>query len=115
MKIILSPQRRDDVLEVFKNGHSLVVNGEVFDFSAMNDGDTLPRAAITSRWFAGDVDKEGGELTLTLLLPLPFNFSPEQAFPVDLVSVPDGVVVFPQALPLPEPETQLEAEQESEA
>ncbi len=113
MRIKLSPQRRDDRIEVFKDGHVLVVNGETFDFSTMADGDTLPRAAIASGWFAGDVDKDGGELTLTLLLPLPSNFSQEQAFPVDLIDVPDGMVAFPRPLPLPAPEAQAELTQEA--
>ena len=46
MRIKLSPQRRDDWLEISKLGKSLIINGEVFDFSPMNDGDTLPRNAI---------------------------------------------------------------------
>jgi hypothetical protein len=102
MRIKLSPQRREDVLDVVKAGNVLYVNGEAFDFTPMGDGDTLPSAAITSVWFVGDVDQEGGELTLTLLLPLPWNYSPEQAFPADLVDVPDGPVVFPQPLPIDE-------------
>ena len=99
MRIKLTPQRRDDTMEVVKAGNALTVNGEAFDFSRLNEGDTLPGAAVLSDWFVGDVDMVGGELTLTLLLPLPANFSPEQAFPVDLVAVPDGPVIFPQPLP----------------
>lgn len=103
MKINLSPQRRDDVLEVHKNGRVLTVNGEVFDFSPMGDGDTLPASAINSLWFLDKVECVGGELELTLLFPNPWNYSHEQAFPVPLVNVPDGLVVFPQ--PLSEEET----------
>lgn len=108
MRIILSPQRRDDTLEVIKYGQVLTVNGQVFDFSRMAEGDTLPNSAINSGWFAGDVEKENGELTLTLLLPNPWNYSPEQAFPVPLENVPDGLVIFPGPLPAPEVETALE-------
>ncbi|MHC8386752.1 hypothetical protein ACYZTM_01520 [Pseudomonas sp. MDT2-39-1] len=99
MIIKLSPQRRDDSLQVIKAGSVLTVNGQVFDFSRMGDGDTLPNSAINSEWFAGDVDKMEGELTLTLLLPNPWNFSPEQAFPAPLENVPDGPVAFPGPLP----------------
>ncbi|WP_095058014.1 hypothetical protein [Pseudomonas sp. Irchel s3f7] len=101
----LSPQRRDDTLEVSRVGATLIINGEIFDFSRMADGDTLPFGAITSEWFAGPVDKVDGELELTLFLPLPANFSPEQAFPVPLENVPNGPVVFPGPLPDPEIET----------
>lgn len=98
MRIKLSPQRRDDILSVVRAGDVLEVNGELFDFSQMSDDDTLPWAAIKSIWFSGDVEKVAGELTLTLLLPNPINFSAEQAFPVDLVDVPNGAVVFPAPL-----------------
>ena len=99
MIIKLSPQRRDDTLSVVRSGSILIVNGEEFNFSRMRDGDTLPAGAIQSIWFFGQVDNIGGELSLTLILPLPSNYSPEQAFPVDLVNVPDGPVVFPAPLP----------------
>jgi hypothetical protein len=100
MRIKLSPQRRDDPLEVVKNGGILTVNGEDFDFSPVGEGDTLPANAISSQWFFGEVNRLNGELELTLILPNPRNYSQEQAFPADLVNVPDGPVAFP--LPLPE-------------
>lgn len=101
MIIKLSPQRRDDLLEVVKTGQVLDINGEEFDFSAIPDGATLPRSAIDSEWFAGDVEMISGDLVVTLLFPNPANYSPAQAFPVDLVGVPDGPVAFPQPLPAP--------------
>lgn len=103
MHIILSPQRREDTLEISKNGDILIINGEAFDFSPMNEGDTLPAGATTCEWIIGDVHKEAGELKLKLILPLPVNFSPEQAFPEPLISVPNGPVMFPQALPVETP------------
>ena len=109
MRIKLSPQRRNDTLAVIKSGGILTVNGDTFDFSSMKDGDTLPHSAIRSEWFAGDVDNIGCELTLTLLLPLPANFSQEQAFPVDLTNVPDGPVILPQPLPIVEVQTEVPA------
>jgi hypothetical protein len=110
MRIKLSPQRRDDTLEVVRSGSTLFVNGESFDFSRMSDGDTLPLSAIKSDWFASDVDKADGVLTVTLFLPNPWNFSPEQAFPVPLENVPDGPVVFPGPLPEPAIDTAMEDE-----
>lgn len=98
MKIILSPQRRGDTLEVNKAGDVLSVNGEDFDLSPMGDGDTLPREAIASLWFAGPVEKIDGELVVTLLFPIPWNYSQEQAFPVPLENVQDGPVLFPGPL-----------------
>ncbi|MBX8528578.1 hypothetical protein K5D32_02830 [Pseudomonas cichorii] len=99
MKIYLAPQRRDDNLDVVKSGNILILNGESFDFTRMVDGDTLPASAISSPFFAGNVDNIGGELELTLFLPLPANYSQAQAFPEPLVNVGDGPVVFPAPLP----------------
>lgn len=103
MRIKLSPQRRDDTLVVVRSGNTLAINGEDFDFSRMADGDTLPASAISSPWFVGQVDNVGSELELTLILPLPANYSPGQAFPLPLENVPNGPVVFPA--PLAEPLT----------
>ncbi|MBC3375813.1 hypothetical protein HU762_17825 [Pseudomonas sp. SWRI92] len=98
MKIVLSPQRREDTLEVIKTGDILTLNGEEFDLSSIGEGDTLPQSAIDSPWFVGPVDRVDGELVLTLLLPNPWNYSQEQAFPVPLENVPDGPVVLPAPL-----------------
>ncbi len=99
MKIILSPQRRDDTLKIRKRGPTLFINDEAFSFAKMKDGDTLPVSAIDSKWFAAPVEKVDGELIITLILPNPWNYSQEQAFPVPIVDVPDGVVALPQPLP----------------
>ena len=103
MKIVLSPQVRVPPLTLFKEGDALTVNGEVFDFTPMGDGDTLPLGSIASEWFVGDVDKVGTEVIITLLFPNPWNYSPEQAFPEPLLNVPDGPVALPQPLPLEVP------------
>lgn len=102
MKVLLSPQRRDDNLVVSRAGDALTVNGLVFDFSQMGEGDILPAEAIDSTWFAGPVTRTSGELVLTLFLPLPTNYSPAQAFPEPLTLTADGPVSLPQPLPTPE-------------
>lgn len=104
MRIKLTPQRRDDCIAVTKAGDVLTINGLAFDFGPLPEGATLPATAIDSPWIVGEVLRDGGELTVTMLLPLPANYSQEQAFPEDLVDVPDGPVAFPQPLPLEEPE-----------
>ncbi|GKQ44364.1 hypothetical protein [Pseudomonas syringae] len=98
MIIKLAPQRRDDTLIVEKAGGVLILNGETYDFSAMSAGSTLPRSAISSEWFAGDVEYDS-DLTVHIIMPVPANYSPEQAYPVDLVEVPDGIVQLPKPLP----------------
>ncbi|UZE14816.1 hypothetical protein [Pseudomonas sp. B21-053] len=101
MIIKLSPIRSDEELSIIKQGATLILNGESFDFTNVGAGDTLPLEAITSTWFADAVTRTGDTLELTLRFPLPANFSPEQAFPVPLLNVPDGVVQLPQPLPVP--------------
>lgn len=101
MRVFLSPQRMDKSLDVIRAGEVLTVNGEAFSFKNVGEGDTLPLAAIESTWFAGDVSRVDGELVLTLILPLPINYSPEQAFPIPLENVSDGRVIFPAPLPTP--------------
>lgn len=108
MIIQLAPQRRDDVLSIVREGDRLTLNGETFDFGRMGEGDTLPADAISSTWFAGPVTRNGGELQLTLLLPLPANFSQAQAFPEPLDLASDGPVALPEALPSEQQETLVE-------
>ena len=98
MKIFLSPQRRDDTLSVVRRGDLLVVNDEPFDLSAVEEGDILPRSAIESEWFAGDVTRVNGELELTLILPNPANFIQAQAFPVPITVIKNGPVELPRSL-----------------
>lgn len=99
MNIKFSAVRMEETLQVFKLGDQLTLNGETFDFSRMVDGDTLPRGSVKSRWFDGEVNKQGGVLSLTLILPNPDNYSQEQAFPVPLTDVPDGFIALPDPLP----------------
>ena len=100
MKIILSPQRRDDTVCYRKAGDTLSVDGEVFDFFRVEEGDVLPRDAIRSEWFAGDVTRINGELQLALILPNPWNYSQAQAFPVPLTVTKNGLVELPAPLPV---------------
>ena len=115
MNIILSPVRMDiDVFEVTKLGDTLWVNGQAFDFSPMKEGSTLPYGAVVSDHFPGDVNRDNEVITLTLRLPLPWNYSQAQAFPEPLLNVPDGPVKLPDPLP-PEPETKDPVIEQEEA
>lgn len=101
MRINFVPQRRDDQVVYVKRGDVLLIDGEVFDFSPIQDGDLLPQDAIRSQWVAGDVSRINGVLLVTLKLPNPWNYSPEQAFPESLFMASNGTVPLP--LPLPDP------------
>lgn len=95
MRVNLHPQRRDDTLVAFKSGDVLNLNGEIFDFSGVGEDGTLPYEAFQSTWIGGAINRVDGELIIPIILPLPWNYSQEQAFPVPLENVPDGLLVFP--------------------
>src|SRR6185437_12362577 len=101
MKISLSPQRRDDVLTLSKAGDILTINGEAFDFSSVPDGGTLPAGTVPCEWIVGDVDRVGGDLQLTLILPTGPQPSQAVAFPQPIMVTADGPIAVPTD---PEPE-----------
>jgi len=111
MNIQLIAIRREDVsFQLIKKGDSVLINGEEFDFSGLEPGASLPSTAISGDWFLGDQVSSGdGVKTLTVLMPVPANFSPEQTNAALMVDVPDGAVSLPQPLPIPEPAVEPEA------
>lgn len=96
MKITLAPQRRDDTLAVSKQGDTLTINGEAFDFSVIPDGATLPASAVACEFIAGPVERINGVLQISLILPHGPNPSQAVAFPEPLINPADGVLELPQ-------------------
>ena len=109
MRISLSPQRRDDALEVLKHGDALTINGEAYDFSPLPDGGTIPAGEVPCDWITGSVERVDGDLRLTLILPHGAAPSQAVAFPQPVINPPDGPVVLPKD-PDPEPEGQADVE-----
>lgn len=107
MHLTYSPQRRDVVLNLVKDGDALIVNGQTFDFSVVTEGATLPAEAIESDWFVGPVERVAGELRVTIALPHGPNPSHAVAYPLSRTVTTDGPIDVPfDALPtVPEPET----------
>ena len=95
MQITLTPQRRDDRLSLERKGDSLILNGEVFDFTALPEGGTLPRDAVACDWLAGDVTRQDGVLHLTLILPHGVDAPEATLFPVPITLTGDGPVALP--------------------
>lgn len=95
MQITLIPQRRATPLTLSRSGDALTFNGEVFDFAPLPEGATLPPEAIGSDWFAGPVEREGGELRLALVVPHGAEAPRETLFPAPLVLTGDGPVALP--------------------
>ncbi|WP_193748203.1 hypothetical protein [Leisingera sp. ANG-M1] len=89
-KINWTPVRRDAALAVAKQGSALVINGEVFDFTALPDGASLPQAAVGCEWLASDVENAGGAVCLTLCLPHGSDAPEETRFPQPVETAEDG-------------------------
>ena len=69
MQISFTPTRCDTALTATRQGDVLTLNGEAFDFTALSEGDVMPRDAVACDWLASEVTCEGGTLHLTLILP----------------------------------------------
>lgn len=95
MKLLFSPQRRDDTLTLSKSGDALTINGVPYDFSQLPDGATLPREAIDCEWICGDVSRINGELVIPILLPHGPDASEAARFPEPMAVTIDGQVVLP--------------------
>ena len=96
MHITLTPQRRDETLAVSKQGDTLTINGMPFDFSVIPDGATLPASAVDCEYLTGNIERKGGVLHLTLLLPTGPNASQAANFPEPLINPANGTLELPQ-------------------
>ncbi|MQW37416.1 hypothetical protein [Sinorhizobium meliloti] len=95
MRINLSPQRRDDAIEVSKAGDILTINGAPFDFSSLPEGATIHAGDVPCEWIAGPIERVGGKLHLTLILSHGPGPSQAVAFPAPIIDPPDGVIALP--------------------
>lgn len=95
MIIKLVPIGSPESLSIARNGESLTINGKIFDFAAVSEGATLPGQAVASPWLLGPVERIGGSLTLTLILPHADDAPQSVRFPSDIVSPPDGQILLP--------------------
>ena len=96
MHIKLIPQRRNDTLDVSKQGDTLTINGIAYDFSVIPDGATLPASAVDCEHISGNVERINGVLHLSLILPHGPNPSQAVAFPEPLINPADGVLELPK-------------------
>lgn len=95
MKINLSPVRADQPIAVERQGDSLIIDGEVFDFSVIPEGAVLPASAISCPHFLDTVTRVDGVLELTLRLPYGATCPPETCFPTPIVDPANGPVSLP--------------------
>lgn len=95
MQLKLTSQRRDTPLKLSRSGDTLTINGEAFDFSELPDGATLPPEAIDSEFFNGPVERTGGVLHISLILPRGRNAPEENRYPAPITLKKDGPVDLP--------------------
>jgi hypothetical protein len=95
MHITLIPQRRDDRLALHRTDDTLTINGVAYDFAALPEGATLPRAAVDCDWLVSDVSRIDGALHLALILPFGPGAPQETLCPAPLLVAGDGPVALP--------------------
>ena len=110
MRINFTPQRRDDSLTLEKSaGNRLRINGDLFNFNALNPGDSIPAGVVPCDWIVGPIEHVEGHVTLTLILPHGANPSAAVAFPEQIIAIDDGPIAVPSDPPPEEPPpTELE-------
>ena len=95
-KINLSPVRSDDTAPVLSvNGASITINSQEFDFGFLNAGDTLPKSAIMSEHFCGDVSRTGDTVEVTIRLPHGPDAPESIRFPQPILVEQDGPITLP--------------------
>ena len=113
MHIRFSPQFRPDKLELEVAGKRIRVNGELFNFNGLNDGDSIEASNIPCEWLIETVECVDGEIHLTVLLPHGTNPSQAVAFPEPMI-VGDGPVSIPTDSPPPEEPSEIVEEGETD-
>lgn len=95
MHIKLSPIRNDTALTLHRAGDVLTINGIAYDLSGIPEGATLPRAAVACDWLGSDIERIGGALHLTLLLPHGANAPEAARFPAPIINPANGDIALP--------------------
>lgn len=95
MKISFSPIRRDNRSTFAVSGDVLTVDGVNYDFGPLNEGDTLPRSAVSGDWLASDVTRESGQIKLTVYLAHGVKAPAAARFPSPITALIDGLLDLP--------------------
>ncbi|WP_207864872.1 hypothetical protein [Pseudomonas sp. 58(2021)] len=96
MIIKLSPIRMEGTMTLSKAGDALTIDGETFDFTALPEGAVLPAEAVGSPRVVQPVERVGGQLIITLALPIAVDAGEAACFPADIANPPDGEVSLPR-------------------
>lgn len=107
MRISFLPQLNDDTLVLERTAPDrLRINGELFNFGPLQDGDVLP--SVPCEWIVGPVTREDGEVRLTLRIPYQVSRMNVQDPPAITVTE-DGPITLPQIDPIEEEPDNVDA------
>lgn len=95
MKVNYIPMRADHRPVYERRGDALVIDGEVFDFTDLPEGGTLPAEAVASECVWGTVARTDGQIEVSLLLTFAAGAPHETRFPTPVVMTGDGEVPQP--------------------
>lgn len=96
MQISFSPQRRDGTLTLERTAPDrLRINGDLFNFGPLPDGGAIPAGTIPCDWIVGPVERVGGQVCLTLILPHGPNPSHAVAYPEPITVTENGPIAVP--------------------
>jgi hypothetical protein len=95
MRLTFIPQwgRPEPVMSVA--GDVLTINGAAFDFGALPDGATLPRAAVDCDWLASDVERIDGVVQATVIAHLDDTAALDQPEAPWMINTTDGPLILP--------------------
>jgi len=92
MNIYFMPQCGYGEQRVVKDGDSLSINGELFDFSSLKDGETLPSSAIECDHVVGSVSRVNGEVEVAII-SIYSEADTSNINKKPMVNAPDGVIL----------------------
>lgn len=95
MYISFSPVRSDRQISLERQGDMLLIDGEAFDFSPLPEGGTLPCEAVRSDVIVSDVQRQDGNLHLSVILPHRADAPREVLFPKGIIVAEDGLITLP--------------------
>lgn len=95
MQIIFSPSRREQQLQLEKEGDVITINGTAYDFSHVAEGEEHQVPDEEAPWFSGPVSRKEGMLIVRLVLPHGANAPQDTRFPQPLIQIEDGPVAVP--------------------
>lgn len=96
--LLLHPQRSDKPLALERDGDTLIVNGERFDFTELPKEAVLPPSAISSPFFTGPVRRDRDHLYINMLLPLSEASAESSRYPRCIHADVDGPVTLPKGV-----------------